>query len=369
MIKFLQNHFQNPVKKIQNSKKEVILSGAEPSEILENELENVINLLFKNIYKPLAKLLVEEGIADTQKDVLNSEFNLLQAIKNNQLLYDGSGFVYTKTYKANTNLTKELQTLGAVFNNKQKKWFINASVLPDEVILAINQIQAMQYSLATKLGNYTNQLNSANVILLQEFKTKFKEIYYNIIENVIKQNKQNLTAEGIAIKLKFDDVILEQIASEYTNNLQLYINTFTQEQITQLRQIVSNNVDRGLRKENLIQEIQERFDVSKSKAKFLARQETSLLTANIQKQNMLRAGIEYYVWDSSRDRKVRPDHAVLNGKIFRFDNPPIVNQKTGARANAGEDFACRCVSRPLLINIDKLKPFYENGYTYYKVVN
>ncbi len=361
--------FQNPIQKALNKNKVIELQGAEPNAELENELEKLLNAFFKGLYKPLAHILKQENIIETQGEVLNSIADLITLIKQNKIIYDGSGFVYTTQYKANTNITKEFQKLGGVFNSSQKKWYINTLRLPIKVIDAINEINTTQMNLSKNFANYQQTIDLTKLTLLQEFKTKFENIYYEIIKNVIKQNTQNLSAQDLKIKLNFDEATLRQIASEYTNNLDLYINNFTTTQIQDLRQIIYSNVNLGLRKENLIQEIQERFDVSKSKAKFLARQETSLLTANIQKQNMLRAGIEYYVWDSSRDRKVRPDHAALNGKIFRFDNPPIVNQKTGARANAGEDFACRCVSRPLLINIDKLKPFYENGYTYYKVVN
>lgn len=360
--------FKNPVKKIQKSKKMVILKPAEPSIQIENELEEVLSRLFKALYRPIAKILVQENVVDNQNQVLNSQEDLIREIKNNRLLYDGNGFVYTNTYRANTRITKELQRLGAIFNNIQKKWFVPVESLPFEITSAINKVQVLQNTLTNRLTNYING-NNLNVFLLQEFKTSFKDVYYKLINDVISQSKNNLTEEGISINLKFDKQITEQIAQDYTNNLDLYIKNFTERQIQDLRQIINDNVSQGLRKEMLIEKIQDRFNVSKTKAKFLARQETSLLTSNIQKQNMQRAGIEYYMWDSSRDSRVRPDHAELNNKIFRFDNPPVVNKKTGARANAGEDFGCRCVQRPVIVNIENLRPFYENGYTYYKFVS
>ena len=360
--------FRNPIKQIQRENKMVVLKPVEPNVSLEEDLQQALSLLFKKLYQPLAKILVEEGLAEYQINVLNSRYGLLQAIKSNKLLYDGSGFVYTSGYKPNTQITKDLQRLGAIFSKAQNKWYVAPEFLSLEIVETINTISLIQNSLTNKLADYTTSLNNLNYILIQDFKTRFQDIYYNIINNVIRQSKTNLIEEGISINLKFDKKITEQIAQDYTNNLDLYIKNFTNTQINQLRQIIEKNVNQGLRKEMLIEEIQEKFNISKSKAKFLARQETALLTSNIQKQNMQRAGIEYYMWDSSRDNKVRPDHAELNGKIFRFDTPPVVNQKTGARANAGEDFGCRCVQRPVIVNIENLRPFYENGYTYYKFV-
>ena len=49
----------------------------------------------------------------------------------------------------------------------------------------------------------------------------------------------------------------------------------------------------------------------------------------------------HYIWRTRRDGKVRPSHAVNNGKIFSWDNPP----STG---HPGEDYGCRCMAEPHL---------------------
>lgn len=57
-------------------------------------------------------------------------------------------------------------------------------------------------------------------------------------------------------------------------------------------------------------------------------------------------GIETYTWDTSNDSRVRPDHRRLNGKVFAWNDPPVVNLKTGRRAHPGGDFYCRCLALP-----------------------
>lgn len=47
----------------------------------------------------------------------------------------------------------------------------------------------------------------------------------------------------------------------------------------------------------------------------------------------------HYIWRSSGDSRVRSSHAVNNGKIFAWDNPP----ETG---HPGEDYGCRCRAEP-----------------------
>jgi SPP1 gp7 family putative phage head morphogenesis protein len=361
--------FNNPVKKVLKTKKYLILNAVEPSITLENHFNYLLNQYFKSIYKPIAKILVDNSIIDKQKDVLNSVEDLLILIKSNKIIYDGTGFVYSKEYKANTLITKELQKLGGVFNSSQKKWYINSSALPTNIRNAITTISAVQNNLSFELANYFQEINTIKDVMFSELKTKIKESYKDIVKDTIKQSNQNFTEQDIKIDLKFNDVELDQIATNYANNLELAIKNFTTQQIADLREIVMNNVNLGLRSDTLVEQIQSKFNVSKSKAQFLASQETQLATSTIQEQNMLRSGIEYYMWDSARDSKVRPQHQELNGKIFRFDNPPIVDLKTGRRANSGGDFRCRCVARPVIVDIENLRPFYENGYTYYKFVS
>ena len=127
----------------------------------------------------------------------------------------------------------------------------------------------------------------------------------------------------------------------------MYIKKFTSTQIQELRQIVQANVNAGFRAEKLIDEIQDRFNVSKSKAKFLAAQETKLVTETYAQTQYKELGITKYVWQATKDGRTRDSHMHLDGTVQEFANPPIVDPKTGRRANAGVDFGCRCKALPI----------------------
>lgn len=47
----------------------------------------------------------------------------------------------------------------------------------------------------------------------------------------------------------------------------------------------------------------------------------------------------HYIWRTKGDGKVRPSHALNDGQVFAWDNPP----PTG---NPGEDYGCRCWAEP-----------------------
>lgn len=58
-------------------------------------------------------------------------------------------------------------------------------------------------------------------------------------------------------------------------------------------------------------------------------------------------GFQYYVWTTKKDNKVRPDHARLEGRIINWNDPPVVDLRSGRRAHCGGDYNCRCTASPL----------------------
>ena len=67
-------------------------------------------------------------------------------------------------------------------------------------------------------------------------------------------------------------------------------------------------------------EIQRRFDVTKSKANLLARDQVGTLSANLTRTRQESAGVEEYIWSSSGDERVRECHRELDGRKFRYDD-------------------------------------------------
>lgn len=56
-----------------------------------------------------------------------------------------------------------------------------------------------------------------------------------------------------------------------------------------------------------------------------------------------------YIWRiAPRDiPRTRSDHLRLNGQKFRWDDPPVVNLRTGERGHPGHDPRCRCYAEPV----------------------
>ena len=99
--------------------------------------------------------------------------------------------------------------------------------------------------------------------------------------------------------------------------------------------------------------IVEKTKKTKAQARLIARDQIGKLNArsNANKQKAL--GVTKYIWRTVRDARVRDkanggNHKALEGKVFSWNKPPIVNSKTGKRAHPGEDFQCRCYAEAVL---------------------
>lgn len=108
--------------------------------------------------------------------------------------------------------------------------------------------------------------------------------------------------------------------------------------------------ERGMRVETLRKRLQEVEGMSYRRARLVARD--SVLTANAQltKARHKAAGIEEYEWlTMGAGMNVRDHHAALNGKRFRYDDPPM-GGGTGPndRGNPGDGIGCRCQAIPVI---------------------
>lgn len=133
-------------------------------------------------------------------------------------------------------------------------------------------------------------------------------------------------------------------------NLQLIKNVGS-EQVQQLNALFSKAQQTGQRHEELVQAVQERLGVGLSRAKLIARDQTTKFNSTVQLAQAKAAGIEEFIWSTSKDASVRASHKALEGRTFRYDNPPIVDHE---RALPGQPIQCRCQAIPKVTLFDGL---------------
>lgn len=103
----------------------------------------------------------------------------------------------------------------------------------------------------------------------------------------------------------------------------------------------------GKRYQELVPEILKTGPITVNRATLIARTETAKVQSAITQVRAKYVGSEAYVWRTARDRDVRPAHKRLEGKVFKWDDPPIA-EENGDRHHPGCFPNCRCYSEPIL---------------------
>ncbi len=115
---------------------------------------------------------------------------------------------------------------------------------------------------------------------------------------------------------------------------------------------------KGERWEDAVQSILSRAPgLSMSRARLIARTETSKANAAVTELRAREIGSNWYFWRSSRDERVRHSHEMMDGVLCSFDYPPNPEAFFGGGAQFGNYHAgccpnCRCYAEPVIDELD-----------------
>ncbi|WP_220389001.1 phage head morphogenesis protein [Paenibacillus tyrfis] len=116
---------------------------------------------------------------------------------------------------------------------------------------------------------------------------------------------------------------------------------------------------KGVRAIDIAEQIKELFpEKSNARAELIARTETSKTSTALTRARSENLGVDWYVWRTSEDSRVRDSHALMNGVLIRWSDPPSPEQLDGEKRSyghyhAGEIFYCRCYGEPV-IGLDRI---------------
>lgn len=155
------------------------------------------------------------------------------------------------------------------------------------------------------------------------------------------QAQSNETAKKlIGVEPFKSEPIFQSIIADFADANAALVKNIADTAVTQLGPIIQDGLLNGTSTKNMAKAITERFGVAESRATFLARDQTATLNAQVSSVRMQSAGITKYEWSTSKDERVRPEHAARDGKVYEWSSPPD-------GGNPGEDYNCRCVAIPV----------------------
>jgi len=293
--------------------------------------ESIRKFFLDTIFAPLISELRESNI-EIKNDTGGA---LLSALRSGRVYYESGLF----RGGFNSEISKELKSIGASYVRSKKAWRLADSKLDSNLRVGVQIAEQRLLGLQSRVISKIDDIDIDGAL---------KQLSFNFDDSVKKINKDlGKTIKSLSIPFELTPEQSEIIKEQWQENLKIFVKDWAEENILSMRNEILRNTESGFRAAAMERTISRKYQSSKTKARFLARQETSLLMSKVRETRYQDAGVFRYEWRTSQDSRVRSRHADLNGKIFSWGNPPIVNEE-GDRKNPGEDFECRCIAIPIL---------------------
>lgn len=147
------------------------------------------------------------------------------------------------------------------------------------------------------------------------------------------------SALGIEVPLN-DPRYGERLRNWTTENVAL-IKSVPGDMLSQIEKKLISGVNDGKRWETLAADMEQQFGIAERRAALIARDQVGKFYGAVQKARQTSLGIKSYVWRTSRDERVRPEHADREGQVFQWADPP-------EDGHPGQPINCRCTAEPQL---------------------
>lgn len=155
--------------------------------------------------------------------------------------------------------------------------------------------------------------------------------------------------------------LFRKLMKEWIDSNVDLIKTIPNDSLSKMRELVLEGYRNGKPTTKIVKEIQEVYGMTRRHAQLIARDQIAKLNGQIARLQQEDAGVSEYIWSTSGDSRVRQGHKALDGKRFKWSDPPIVDAKTGRRCHPGEDYQCRCVALAVFDYETIDLPISENG--------
>lgn len=310
-----------------------------PSEYYDNKIaREIINWQWNWYYKPIFDILKPNS-------VINDNDALFNAIKSGSIYYQNGGF-YSKSGRFSNTIALQLEKIGAKYSKYGRCYRIAKDKLPQQISWVVETTNAKVFSdvvaIKKTLDDFLGVLGDALKGL------KLQDVAESMVLDIEKRANENMRNNKIeVIQPKMSDFIAKQFSENYTDTIRFDIKNALPEQIVKMREVVGQMAIEGESRLTIQRYIENNFVKDQKKAKFLARNESSIAVTEYLKAKYQENGSEEFKWIANLDERVRDEHKKLNGTIHRYDNPPIIDERTGTRGMPGEFYNCRCTFVPI----------------------
>lgn len=212
---------------------------------------------------------------------------------------------------------------------------------------------AMDASLASQARILFNALGKKWAQLFASNATRMTE---RMIDTASMASKRNLgeslkqISGGITIKVpEMPAALQEQITAATAENVGL-IKSVQQQLHERISQLVLRSVATGGKgAAEIFDEIRHYEGLAEKRAKLIAVDQTRKIQTVMNVERAKSVGMKKFTWiHSGGGADPRHLHVQYDGRVFEYENPPILDLKTGERGFPGQLINCRCSQAPIL---------------------
>lgn len=231
------------------------------------------------------------------------------------------------------------------------------------VVPRLEQIAASASRIATTDANEDDPPEIG--VAMDEAQRKFEDRWprarmQQIVEPIAKEaprfNARNMNmslsaqlGQKVALDIVGGEEWIKGAVAEFTAENVALIRSIPSEFFSDLERVLTRAIADGARWEELAQIIEDRYDVTESRARLIARDQTNKFVGDLNRVRQQDLGIDKFIWRTMGDERVRTDetegsgegHRERNGVEYEWAHPP--NGET-----PGEPINCRCYAEAVL---------------------
>ena len=213
----------------------------------------------------------------------------------------------------------------------------------------------------------TSQLR--NLTLSREFNDFARAAAYRMVTGIFVEGattwraaaRESMQGQAIydMLRNEMNGPIGYKVQSIVAKNAEL-ISTFPLAIAREVNDYVLEESQKGRRSSAIADDLREQFpDITNSRINLIARTETSKASTALTKARADDLGLDWYVWRTSHDARVRDSHRHMDGVICNWNEAPNPEQLDHQKRNygtyqAGDIFNCRCYPE-VIVRLDMVK--------------
>lgn len=185
---------------------------------------------------------------------------------------------------------------------------------------------------------YSQQLNAPNI---------------DLDTDITSPSEENPAAYEKDLEVFQQDNWTKKISKDYVYNMKFWVKKWKAQEIIKMRRKILEMAQAGVRTESIKQYIMKEWGIAERKAAFLARNESEIASSVLKAVHYQRMGCTHFFWIKSVSIEKRELHleytkehnnkyGVGGRNIFAYDNPPIIDERTGQRGLPGQTYNCQC---------------------------